>query len=459
MKIGARTGILGLGLGLMLSASDASAHAAATRALVMLLPTDIYTAFGVGAVILTIALTALVPPAVFRALFGTERIEAKPASASGLSLASFALLAALITLGLTGPRDPLENLLPLTVFSVWWIFLPLVQASMGDIWLRLNPWSGLVALVFPKQPPFTIPKAWGVWPALATFALAEAYMITDIAPVDPARLAIVLGIYWLGTFFLCGIFGPEWLARGEGLTVFLSLMARLSPLKRGAWPAFVGHRIVNGAAIPVSLGIFALSMLALGSFDGLNGTFWWLNTIGINPLAFPGRSAVIWSNRAGMIGAIIALTLIFALAVRLGLELIGRGRDFSQIFPSLALTVLPIALGYHLAHFLTGALVNVQYFVFALDDPLQSGASLLGFSNHYVTTSFFNQRHTVETIWLVQAGAIVLAHMAAVILSHAVALRRFGSHKAAVMSQMPVAAFMVAYTIFGLWLLASPVAF
>jgi hypothetical protein len=75
-----------------------------------------------------------------------------------------------------------------------------------------------------------------------------------------------------------------------------------------------------------------------------------------------------------------------------------------------------------------------------------------------VTTSFFNQHHTVEAIWLTQAGSIVLAHIIAVVLSHMIALNSFGDHQMAVISQLPVAAFMLLYTVFGLWLLASPVA-
>jgi hypothetical protein len=39
-----------------------------------------------------------------------------------------------------------------------------------------------------------------------------------------------------------------------------------------------------------------------------------------------------------------------------------------------------------------------------------------------------------------------------------IALNAFGDHQMAVISQLPVAAFMLLYTVFGLWLLASPVA-
>ena len=42
--------------------------------------------------------------------------------------------------------------------------------------------------------------------------------------------------------------------------------------------------------------IFILALLGTGSFDGFNETFVWLDLIGVNPLAFPGRSAVVGSR-------------------------------------------------------------------------------------------------------------------------------------------------------------------
>jgi len=63
---------------------------------------------------------------------------------------------------------------------------------------------------------------------------------------------------------------------------------------------------------------------------------------------------------------------------------------------------------------------------------------------------------TVQVIWLSQAAAVVLGHMIAVLMAHVRALSLFGTHGKAAVSQIPLALFMVIYTLFGLWLLASP---
>jgi len=135
---------------------------------------------------------------------------------------------------------------------------------------------------------------------------------------------------------------------------------------------------------------------------------------------------------------------------------LGLGRAFCLFAPS----ILPIALGYHIAHYLPSFLVDAQYALAAATDPMARGADYLGLGSFYVTTGFFNTQASVRLIWLTQAGAVVTGHILAVILAHAIALRHFGSERNAAinasLSQVPLAIFMILYTFFGLWLLASP---
>ena len=61
-------------------------------------------------------------------------------------------------------------------------------------------------------------------------------------------------------------------------------------------------------------------------------------------------------------------------------------------------------------------------------------------------------------IWKLQAGIVVAGHILAVLLAHLIAVERFGSRRAAMLSQLPLMLLMIAYTLFGLWLLAAPTA-
>jgi hypothetical protein len=202
--------------------------------------------------------------------------------------------------------------------------------------------------------------------------------------------------------------------------------------------------------------IASVVLLGTGSFDGLNESFAWLSLNGINPFEYPGRSAMISRTMVGLLALNLGLLGIVAFCIRAGLWLVGDKRSANLGFRLFAPAILPIALGYHVAHFLPSFLVDGQYVLLALSDPLHSGADLLGLGEHYVSTGFFNTRDTVRTIFLAQAGAVVLGHMLAVLLAHAIALRALASHKRAALSQVPLAGFMIAYTLFGLWLLAAP---
>ena len=51
---------------------------------------------------------------------------------------------------------------------------------------------------------------------------------------------------------------------------------------------------------------------------------------------------------------------------------------------------------------------------------------------------------------------MVAGHVIALLLAHAIAIRAGQSTRRAALAQAPLALFMVAYTVFGLWLLATP---
>ncbi len=431
-----------------------SAHVS-ERALVLLLPTEIYIRSGVIAVALTVALLFLLPPKLFENLF--RRVSFAPAPALTVSTLTSVLAALLLAFsiyaGFEGSRDPLANPLPLLIWTVWWILLPVASAVFGNVWHFVNPWSGPYRLLG-VQPKLSNPPR---WIAVVLLMLFLVFVVADIAPDDPDRLAFMVLVYWLFTFAMMVLFGEGWLKRCEPFTIYFGALSMLSPVWREEriHAGLPGARLTDRSS---HIWVAALIIVALGagSFDGLNETFWWLGQIGINPLEFPGRSAVALPNTLGLLGGILLLGIVFALCIWIGLRMVSASSAFTEIFPRLTLSLLPIALGYHIAHYLTTFMVGWQYALKTATDPLATGQDLLGLGQYYVTTSFFNVPETVETIWLTQAAAIVIGHILAVLISHAIALDTLGSHRKATISQLPVAVFMVAYTFFGLWILAQP---
>jgi NAD/NADP transhydrogenase beta subunit len=103
-------------------------------------------------------------------------------------------------------------------------------------------------------------------------------------------------------------------------------------------------------------------------------------------------------------------------------------------------------------------LVNGQYATIALTDPFARGWFASDDRMHGVTTSFLSNHASVTVIWNLQAAGIVVGHVIAVLVAHHISLRRDPGRRAALLSQLPLAVLMVAYTLFGLWLLSTPAA-
>lgn len=437
------------------------AHAS-EQGFVLLLPTDVYIMAGVATVALTVVFLALLPDGAVKALYRPLPLIRPPQIRLHHVTSCLAALffGALIWIGFTGPHDPLRNPLPVLFWTVWWVALVGLQGLIGNHWRWSNPWTGPAALLSRltgMHAPLRYPHFLGYAPGIAVFLGFAGFLMADTAPSDPPRLAAVLGIYWYVTLLGLVIFGPRWMIRAEGITILMRAYARMSIFGRQGKRMAIGlpgWQVLARPQVPVGLGIFILFMLGSGSFDGLNETFWWLGVLGINPLEFPGRSAVVTQNIIGLIIANLALIAGFTACIWIGARIVGA--ELRAAFCLFAPTILPIALGYHLAHYLTSLLVGGQYALLVLNDPLNNGANLLGFGKFYVTTGFFNTPHTVKIIWLTQAGAVVAGHVIAILLAHALALRAYGSTRRAMLSQAPLAVFMVLYTFFGLWLLASP---
>ncbi|MEJ6405081.1 hypothetical protein V8J85_19495 [Yoonia sp. 2307UL14-13] len=436
----------------------ANAHASA-QGFVLLLPTGAYTAAGVAAVALTVVALFAVPERVVNGMFGMRTMTPRKfgLAPTVTSLLSLGTMIFVVYLGLFGPRSPLSNLMPLSFWTLGWVALISLSAIFGNLWHWINPWTGLAAVLGLTKPVFRLPDWLGLWPATGMLIAFAAFLLADPAPDDPIRLAqIVLG-YWTIIFLGMSVFGRPWLRSVELGHALFAALASLSAV-RSHMPAGIGGpgwQIVKMAPLPAA-GLFALTFLGVGSFDGLNETFWWLGTIGVNPLEFPGRSAVIGVTVMGLLGSIIGLIAVFALVVWLGVVLIRAKVPFSKAFSTLGLSVLPIALVYHIAHYLPSFLVSIQYTVAALSDPFARGDDWLGLEPFRVTTGFFNRIDTVRLIWITQAGLVVLGHVWSVLLAHRLATDLFGGHRRAAIATLPLSVFMIAYTFLGLWLLAAP---
>ena len=117
------------------------------------------------------------------------------AAARGRSSAffPFSLFWRLLAAGFAGSRDPLSNPLPLTIWTLLWVGLTLVQGIVGNVWAWIDPLYGPYRLARRLGLPALVrlPARLGYWPAVIQFAGFAWFELIDPAPDDPARLAAV----------------------------------------------------------------------------------------------------------------------------------------------------------------------------------------------------------------------------------------------------------------------------
>ena len=201
--------------------------------------------------------------------------------------------------------------------------------------------------------------------------------------------------------------------------------------------------------------MFLLLTLASVSFDGFSKTFIWLGANGINPLEFPGRSAVQGINSAGLAMMFCGLAAAFLACVAVG-RLLDGGGSVRTAAGLLVWSIVPIALAYHFSHYLTALLVNGQYALVALSDPFSLGWNLFGTAHLQVGAGVVMGSDKAWMIWNCQALAIIGGHIMAVVIAHALSSRIHGTLARA--AELPLTLLMIGYTVFGLWLLSTPAA-
>ena len=462
------------------AASPAFGHAG-ERGFILLLPTGLFQAGGTIAVAVSFLVVIWFRAAVLRrAIESAGRLSCPvPRHVWGANLAASGVLVALVAAGLEGSRDPLANPLPLSVWALLWVGLTFAHAVLGYVWPLLNPWTALARVVRRVLRVFgrrggrgdedagvlRWPEALGDWPAVVLLLLFAWFELVFPAPRDPAVLAGAVAGYSVFTVAGMVLFGDEvWARRVEIFSRFFLIVSWLAPLRtvadEGGRTRLVvtlpGARLLGIGSLSAGSVVFIVVALATVSFDGLSRTFWWLDLAGENPLEHPGRTALVGWNTLGLIAAAAALLAAYAISTAAGAWWSG-GRP-APALRRFVVSIVPIAFGYHFAHYLPSFLVDAQYALKALSDPLSRGWNLLGARDLHVTASFLTHHASVELIWYAQTAAIVAAHVAAVVVLHGLAGESRGGRMTSILSEIPITALMIGYTLFGLWLLSTPVA-
>ncbi|MEU4231408.1 hypothetical protein AB0F17_44545 [Nonomuraea sp. NPDC026600] len=288
------------------------------------------------------------------------------------------------------PARPLRVLTSLTVaYTLGWLVAGPANGNAGPYLVYVLFWVGLVpaSLLFgpvwrllnpfrllPDRPRRPLPLRIGYWPAAAGLLAFTWMELVAPEPAAPATLLVFCLLY--GTAQLAGtlVYGHAWLSRGDPFEVYSTLIGRLSPLGRRA--------------------------------DG---------------------------QLVGLLAAIAGVAVLYGLCLGLA-GLIGGTKGLA---PRFAHSLVPIAIGYLIAHYFSLLVIEGQRAIIlslGLDATVDQNA--VG----------------PATIATVQVLAIVIGHVVGVVAAHDRSVRLLRPDRA-VAGQIPLFVLMICYTIGGLTLL------
>jgi len=327
-----------------------------------------------------------------------------------------------------------------------WVGVAILSAFAGPVWHFLDPFSTLHdlgasvlrRLGISGLAPVDYPERAGRWPAAVGFVLIV--WLELVVGAGPDILFVVLVGYTALTLALMAQYGRDaWRANGETFTVWFRLLGRLAFYALADEDGRVRRRpFASGLLEPGwTRADIVIVALGIGSilFDGLSQTQIWFDAFGLP--ALPAQTLLL----VGFLGIIVAAAFTAVRAV--GVAAAGAG-------------LLPIAVGYLIAHYLTFLIIDGQRIAIAISDPLQRGWDLFG-------TAFLEPSGAwlpPGLVWTLQLAAVVGGHM----------LGAWGGHVVAAMDappdmdartlrnrQIPLAVVMVSLTTLTLWSLGQAI--
>jgi hypothetical protein len=362
--------------------------------------------------------------------------------ADALALVGVLALALVVGVGLVGPPDARSNLAVLVVFGLWWAGYTMSVYLLGNTWGALNPWRALAGVV-PRLDDRELPEN-GDWPA--ALGLLGFIWLEVVSPVadDPRLLALVVVAYTAVTLVAAAVYGEAWFDTVDPLSRVFACFGRLAPLERtddglalrlpGA--AAADWRRGEGLSVPL-----VVALLWGTTFDGLVATPPWAAVVG--PIVEAGVPAAPL-YLVGLLGGFGLFVSVYRGAARWSRSTAESTLSTRYVAAWFVPALLPIAAGYHVAHFLGYLLRLAPSLGVAATSPLSPPqVDFLGLPGWYGS---------------LQLVFVLAGHVFAIWVAHGLSFDLFPGRMQPIRSQYPFTAVMVLYTMTSMWIIAQPYA-
>jgi hypothetical protein len=268
-----------------------------------------------------------------------QRLADSAALRAALRWLALALLVYLLVAAFAGPAQVNVNPVPRALYVLAWVGVVPASLLFGPVWRVLNPLRALhAALAGALRIPVTgvraLPQRLGYWPAAVGLAV---FVWLELVPSDRADPAVVGGFLFAYAVLITAaalVFGERWFDRGDPFEVYSTLIAGLAPMGRARRGTVVLRNPLRGlAAVEPAPGLVAVLAVWWGStvFDGMSGTTFWVNWL-----------STVHARNAVATAVLLVLCALVGASYRL---------TTGAMAGALVTTLVPIAVGYSIAHY------------------------------------------------------------------------------------------------------------
>jgi hypothetical protein len=336
---------------------------------------------------------------------------------------------------------------------LWVGFVPL-SLLFGPAYRAISPVRTINALFArltgsdPDRGVFAYPERLGCWPAafgLYAFVWLELVypFATELGPVRLWCAAYVAAMLLGGA-----LFGNKFYEYADPFEVYSTLVSHLSVWGRRGKELVVRSPLANLATVPVRAGVVAVTSVLFGStaFDSFKDSTRWVKFIQGDFVASHSWAPRLFNN-LGLLGFVVAVAVVFTV----GTMLTGVGPDQPRrkLPRQFAHSIVPIVVGYVIAHYLTYLLEVGEQTIVYMSDPFSNGSNWFGTADWNVSY-FFSYHPTL--LAMVKVLAVVVGHVLGVIAAHDRAIHLLPP-KHQLTGQLPLLVAMICFTAGGLYLL------
>jgi hypothetical protein len=381
-----------------------------------------------------------------------QRVVDAPATRLALRLVGLLALVLTILAAALGARDSDRNPAPTWLFVWFWVGLVPASLLFGPVVRALNPLrlitQGVARLRGRKDSGGArpMPEWLGYWPAAAGLVAFTWLELVYRRPDRPVNVLTFILLYCLVQLIAAAVYGEDWYGYGDPFEVYSTMVGRLSPFGRRPEDGRLVLRnpLAGLASVPVAPGVMAVVFALLGStaFDGLTRTQWWQRLSGgVRGPAYE------------LLGTVGLLTMIALVAAAyLAATRLNRWARQGQRVPverRFVNSLVPIAVGYTVAHYFSLFVFQGQAGYLLASDPFGRGWDLFGTAGRAIDY----RAVPIAVIAVIQVCAILTGHVLGVFIAHDRAVADYVRSRHRLRAQYPLLMAMVTYTLCGIALL------